>query len=91
MVLEITNYLWFQTVISHILFEKLVYILQLIITKVKVLNNPLSMPGVIILCILIKNISNKLKLLRWVSQPFHEHSPVLPNLIVLGAVPQLLP
>ena len=31
------------------------------------LNNPLSMlPGMIIFCILIKNISNKLKLLGWI-------------------------
>ena len=47
--------------------KKLVHILQLSTPKFTFPNNPLSVsPGMISLRILTKNISDKLKLLRWI-------------------------
>lgn len=37
------------------------------------------LPGMVILGILTENVGNKLKLLRWVFQPLHQHAPVMPT------------
>lgn len=44
------------------------------------LDDPLSvLPGVVIFTILAQNVSYELQLLRWVTQPLHYHTSMVPE------------